>query len=172
MQAIWPGFLAVGRSVHHGQINIGPAIKIKINHAYAARSGQYGPLAVWRAGADGFLEGVAELPLAVGIVGGAARAHPGVRLALKMSQVTGGRDLAGLAAAVGLASNLAALKALATDGIQRGHMALHARTVAIEAGAEGDLVLQVAAELQREKCFRVERARELLAALTGDDATR
>ena len=140
-------------------------------HAYAARSGQYGPLAVWRAGADGFLEGVAELPLAVGIVGGAARAHPGVRLALKMSQVTGGRDLAGLGAAVGLASNLAALKALATDGIQRGHMALHARTVAIEAGAEGDQVLHVAAELQREKCFRVERAREILAGLADDDAT-
>jgi hydroxymethylglutaryl-CoA reductase len=136
-------------------------------HAYAARNGVYGPLATWRAGRDGFLEGRAELPLAVGTVGGAARAHPGVRLGLKLGRVRDAADLAGLAAAVGLASNLAALKALATDGIQRGHMALHARTVAIEAGASGDLVHAVAVRLQAEQCFRPERARELLLELGG-----
>lgn len=134
-------------------------------HAFAARSGVYAPLARWRAGADGFLEGEAELPLAVGVVGGAARAHPGVRLSLRLAGVRDARDLAGLAAAVGLASNLAALKALGTDGIQRGHMALHARTVAIEAGATGDRVLEVAARLQAEGVFRVDRAREILAEL-------
>lgn len=137
-------------------------------HAYAARHGRYGPLAIWRCGRDGFLEGRAELPLAVGTVGGALRAHPGVRLALKLARVTDARDLAGLAASVGLASNLAALKALATEGIQRGHMALHARTVAIEAGAVGDEVHALAARLQREGVFELDRARALLEALRAD----
>ncbi|MFW6369269.1 MAG: hydroxymethylglutaryl-CoA reductase, degradative [Myxococcota bacterium] len=134
-------------------------------HAYASRSGVYGPLAVWRTARDGFLEGRAELPLAVGTVGGAARAHPGVRLALRLARVDDAADLAGLAASVGLASNLAALKALATEGIQRGHMALQARTVAIEVGATGDLVHQVAGRLGQEGCYRPERAREILAEL-------
>ncbi len=134
-------------------------------HAYAARHGAYGPIATWRVEGDGFLVGRAELPLAVGTVGGAVRAHPGVRLALKLGRIGDAKDLAGLAASVGLASNLAALRALATDGIQRGHMALHARTVAIEAGAEGDEILQVSARLQAERCFRPERAAEILAEL-------
>ncbi|MDF1564240.1 MAG: hydroxymethylglutaryl-CoA reductase, degradative [Deltaproteobacteria bacterium] len=137
-------------------------------HAYAARQGSYGPLAVWRAGRDGFLEGLAELPLAVGTVGGALRAHPGVRLGHRLARVSDARDLAGLAASVGLASNLAALKALATEGIQRGHMGLHARTVAIEVGATGDEILQVAARLQDEMCFELERARAILAEVRGE----
>ncbi len=134
-------------------------------HAYASRTGLYGPLALWRVGRDGFLEGKAELPLAVGTVGGASRAHPGVRLAFRLSGVEDASGLAGLAASVGLASNLAALKALVTDGIQRGHMALHARTVAIEAGARGDEVHEVALRLQAERCYRLERAREILAEI-------
>lgn len=99
----------------------------------------------------------------MGTVGGAVRAHPGVQSSLRLARVTDARDLAGLAACVGLSSNLAALKALCTDGIQRGHMALHARTVAVEAGASGDLVHRVAQQLQTEGCFTLERARELVA---------
>jgi hydroxymethylglutaryl-CoA reductase len=97
-------------------------------HAYACREGRYGPLSRWRAGASG-LEGEMELPMAVGTVGGAARAHPGVRAALRLAQVAGAADLAALAAAAGLATNLASLRALATEGIQRGHMTLHHRAL-------------------------------------------
>jgi hydroxymethylglutaryl-CoA reductase len=97
-------------------------------HAYASRSGRYGPLATWRVSDDGdTLEGCLELPLALGIVGGALRAHAGARACLAMTGVTSASELAMVAAALGLASNLAALRALATDGIQRGHMALHRR---------------------------------------------
>jgi hydroxymethylglutaryl-CoA reductase len=98
-------------------------------HAYAARSGRYGPLATWRV-ADGgeVLEGVLEIPLALGTVGGALRAHPGARLALDLLAVKDAAELAMVAAAAGLATNLAALRAMATEGIQRGHMALHHRT--------------------------------------------
>lgn len=127
-------------------------------HAYAARNGRYEPLAVWRKTDAGDLEGVLKLPLALGIVGGAARAHPGVRLALRISGVETAKDLAEIAAAVGLASNLAALKALASTGIQKGHMALHARSVAAEVGATGDEVAQVALVLAGEGDFRPERA--------------
>lgn len=97
-------------------------------HAYAARSGKYGPLATWRLTDDGStLEGVLELPLAVGAIGGALRAHPGARLALAILGVRSSAELAQVAAAAGLATNLAALRALATEGIQRGHMRLHHR---------------------------------------------
>ncbi len=137
-------------------------------HAYASRTGAYGPLATWRKDREGFLEGEAELPLAVGTVGGAARAHPGVRLSLRLGRIEDAADLASLAASVGLASNLAALRALATDGIQRGHMALHARTVAIEAGATGDLIHRVSTTLRSEGCFRLERAKEILKKLPED----
>lgn len=96
-------------------------------HAWAARMGRYGPLSRWRAGRDGVLRGTLTLPMAVGVVGGAVRAHPAVRAALRLAGVERARDLAELAAAVGLAQNLAALRALAAEGIQRGHMRLHAR---------------------------------------------
>jgi hydroxymethylglutaryl-CoA reductase len=97
-------------------------------HAFAARSGRYSPLAVWQAEGD-FLAGTIELPMAVGTVGGALRVHRGARLALALAAVDTGEELASLAAAAGLASNLAALRALATEGIQRGHMNLHHRAV-------------------------------------------
>jgi hydroxymethylglutaryl-CoA reductase len=119
-------------------------------HAFAARDGQYRPLAVWRAtgaGPDADLEGRLELPLALGTVGGTLRAHPGARLALKLVGAHGATELAMVAAAAGLASNLAALRALATDGIQRGHMTLHARSVALAAGAAPDEVAAVAAAM-------------------------
>ncbi len=131
-------------------------------HAYAARSGVYRPLTRWWRGHDGALCGELELPLATSTVGGAARTHPGVQRALKLARVRGAVDLAGLVAAAGLATNLSALKALATEGIQKGHMSLHARRVAVEAGAQGELVEIIAERLSRERVYRPERARELL----------
>ena len=98
-------------------------------HAYAARSGRYAPLATWKLCDGGaVLEGTIEIPLALGTVGGALRAHTGARLALDLLGVTDASELAMVAAAAGLATNLAALRAMATEGIQRGHMALHHRT--------------------------------------------
>lgn len=112
-------------------------------HAYAARNGRYEPLATWRRDGDA-LVGELEMPLALGIVGGTLRVHPAARLALRLARVETADELALIAASAGLASNLAALRALATEGIQRGHMALHARSVAIAAGAEGVEVEAVA----------------------------
>ncbi|HZI08431.1 MAG TPA: 3-hydroxy-3-methylglutaryl-CoA reductase, partial [Archangium sp.] len=130
---------------------------------YASRSGVYRPLTAWTRGPEGELVGELELPLATSTVGGAARTHPGVQRALKLAGVTSAVDLAGVAAAAGLATNLAALKALSTEGIQKGHMALHARRVAAEVGAKGELVESVAERLSRERVYRPERAREILA---------
>jgi len=115
-------------------------------HAYAARSGRYAPLAVWRRDGED-LVGELELPLALGIVGGTLRVHPTARLALKLLGVDSADELSMTAASVGLASNLSALRALATEGIQRGHMSLHARSVASAAGAVGDEVELVAARI-------------------------
>src|SRR3984957_17258900 len=112
-------------------------------HAYAARSGRYSPLSIWRR--DGpFLGGKLELPLALGTVGGTLRVHPAARLSLRMLNITNAGELAALPASLGLANNLAAVRALATDGIQRGRMAQHARSVALAAGAHGTLVQRVA----------------------------
>jgi hydroxymethylglutaryl-CoA reductase len=133
-------------------------------HAYAARSGRYAPLAIWRADGDA-LAGELELPMAVGTVGGALRAHPCARLALELLGVTSAQELAGVVGAAGLASNLAALRALATEGIQRGHMSLHARAVARQAGARGELVERVAAAIAADGEVTPERARLALAHL-------
>ncbi len=105
-------------------------------HAFAATRGAgggYGPLATWRVGEDGSLEGTMEIPMAVGTVGGTLRVHPGARLALKLLGVERASELGMIIAAVGMASNLAALRAMASEGIQRGHMTLHARSVALHA---------------------------------------
>ncbi|MFO7634556.1 MAG: hydroxymethylglutaryl-CoA reductase, degradative [Caldilinea sp.] len=147
-------------------------------HAFAARNGQYRALTEWRvvtdnrtttdetisrrSGADVALYGRLELPLATGIVGGATRAHPTAQVALKILHVTSARELSEIMAAVGLAQNLAAIRALATEGIQRGHMALHARQMAVAAGATGSEVDRIAEQLAAEGQIRVERARELL----------
>jgi hydroxymethylglutaryl-CoA reductase len=133
-------------------------------HAYASRTGVYRPLAVWREAGDA-LEGELVMPLAVGTVGGALHTHPSARLALELAGVHHADRLAALAGAAGLATNLAALRALATEGIQRGHMALHARGVARAAGATGDLVDRVAAELSACGDVKPDRAREVLARL-------
>lgn len=113
-------------------------------HAFAARSGQYGPLTRYRRTGAGDLEGEIELPLAVGIVGGATRAHPTAQAALKIMGAESADRLARITAAVGLIQNFSALRALAGEGIQRGHMSLHARNVAITAGATGNQVDMVA----------------------------
>ncbi|MBN1606750.1 MAG: hydroxymethylglutaryl-CoA reductase, degradative [Polyangiaceae bacterium] len=133
-------------------------------HSYASRSGRYAPLATWRHRGP-TLVGELEMPLALGTVGGTLRAHPAARLALELLGVTSASELAMVAASVGLASNLAALRALATEGIQKGHMALHARSVAITAEAEGDEVERVAAELARGGPVTLERAQAVLEGL-------
>src|SRR5262249_51211713 len=133
-------------------------------HAYAARAGRYAPLAVWRRDGDD-LAGELELPMAVGTVGGALRAPPCARLALELLAVGSAQELAGVVGAAGLASNLAALRALATEGIQRGHMSLHARAVARQAGARGELVERVADEIAAEGEVTTERARLALARM-------
>ncbi len=136
-------------------------------HAYAARSGRYTSLTTWEADAAGQLVGVLEMPLAVGIVGGATKVHPTAQAALQVLGVGSARELAEVIACVGLAQNLGALRALATEGIQRGHMSLHARQVAASAGATGDQVEVIAAQLAAEGQIRLERAEALLRELTG-----
>jgi hydroxymethylglutaryl-CoA reductase len=131
-------------------------------HAYAARSGRYTALSTWSLDADGNLAGELVMPLALGIVGGATRAHPGARVALKILGVRTARELAEIVAAVGLAQNLAALRALATEGIQLGHMRLHARQVAIAAGADEDEVDWVVQRMAAEGVIRSDRAEAIL----------
>jgi hydroxymethylglutaryl-CoA reductase len=131
-------------------------------HAYAARSGRYTTLSTWEKDALGNLVGSLEMPMAVGIVGGATRVHPAARTALKLMDVFSAGQLAEIIVSVGLAQNLAALRALATEGIQRGHMSLHARQVAIAAGAQGELIERLAHQLVHEGAIRGDRAEEIL----------
>lgn len=131
-------------------------------HAYAARSGHYSPLTTWEKNADGDLVGSIELPMAVGIVGGATRVHPVAKIALKILGAKTAREFGEVLAAVGLAQNLAALRALAHEGIQRGHMSLHARNVAMAAGATGGLVDLLVERMVSERKVRLDRAKELL----------
>ncbi|WP_313300274.1 hydroxymethylglutaryl-CoA reductase, degradative [Diaphorobacter sp.] len=134
-------------------------------HAYASRSGHYTSLTTWEKDATGALVGTIELPMPVGLVGGATKTHPLARLALKIMRVQSAQELGEIAAAVGLAQNLGALRALATDGIQRGHMALHARNIALVAGAVGEEIEQVARQLAAEHDVRTDRAIEVLDIL-------
>ena len=131
-------------------------------HAYAARTGKYTSLSTWGKDKDGNLVGTLEMPMAVGIVGGATKVHPAAQASVKLMGVKTASELAEIIVSVGLAQNMAALRALATEGIQRGHMALHARQVATAAGAQGIEVDRIAAQLVREGQVRVERAKELL----------
>ncbi len=134
-------------------------------HAYAARSGKYTSLSTWSKDKDGNLVGELEMPLAVGIVGGATKVHPAAQAAIKLMNVKSAGELAEIIVCVGLAQNMAALRALATEGIQRGHMSLHARQVAIAAGATGDLIEKVASQMAAERVVRIERAVEILKSL-------
>jgi hydroxymethylglutaryl-CoA reductase len=137
-------------------------------HAYAARSGRYTSLSQWDVAANGDLVGTLELPMAVGTVGGATKVHPTARLALKIMGIGSARELAGVIAAVGLAQNLAAIRALATEGIQRGHMELHARQVALSVGAAGVEIERVAERLVSERVVRADRAEQILKKLRHD----
>jgi hydroxymethylglutaryl-CoA reductase len=137
-------------------------------HAYAARTGRYQSLSTWSLGSyegDVALVGSLEVPLAVGTVGGATRVHPFARLALQIIGARSARELAEVIASVGLAQNLAAIRALATEGIQRGHMALHARQIAITVGAQGDEIVVLADAMVAERAIRADRAQELLVRL-------
>lgn len=131
-------------------------------HAYAARGGSYTSLTTWEIATDGALVGTLEMPMALGIVGGATRTHPAAQAALKLMQITSAQELAEITAAVGLAQNMAALRALATEGIQRGHMTLHARNIAITAGATGAEIDRVAKAIVAAGDVSVARAKEVL----------
>lgn len=131
-------------------------------HAYAARSGKYSPLATWEKNSDGDLVGTIEIPAAVGLVGGATKIHPAAKTAVKMLGVKTASELAQIIAAVGLAQNLAAIKALATEGIQRGHMSLHVRNLAATAGASGEVLEKIVKQMVAEKNVHLEYAQELL----------
>ncbi len=131
-------------------------------HAYAARSGQYQPLSKWSRGDDGKLIGEMEMPMALGIAGGSTKVHPTAQIALKIMGVQSARELSELVVAVGLVQNLAALRSLVTEGIQKGHMVLHARNIAISAGAVGEMAVRVAGQMVREGRIRFDRAREIL----------
>ncbi len=134
-------------------------------HAYAARTGRYLPLSTWEKDENGDLTGTLELPMAVGLVGGATKVHPVAQLSTKILGVKTATELARVMAAVGLAQNFAALRALTQEGIQLGHMKLHARNIASAAGAEGELVDKVAEIMIKEKMIRFDRAKELVEQL-------
>jgi hydroxymethylglutaryl-CoA reductase len=135
-------------------------------HAYAALKGQYTSLSMWEKNENGDLMGEIELPMAVGLIGGAVRTHPIAKIAIKILGVKTANEFAEVLAAVGLAQNLGALRALAHEGIQRGHMSLHARNIAVAAGATGKLVDLVAERMIKERKIRMDRAKELIAELS------
>lgn len=131
-------------------------------HTYAARYGHYGPLSTWEKDAEGHLVGTLEIPMAVGLVGGATKINPVSQVAIRILGVKSAVELGEIVGAVGLAQNLAALRVLATEGVQRGHMSLHAKNIAVMAGATGALIDEVAKRLVEEKKVRVDRAKEIL----------
>jgi hydroxymethylglutaryl-CoA reductase len=137
-------------------------------HAYAALNGPYTSISKWTKNQNGDLEGVIELPMAVGLIGGAVKTHPIARVAMKILGVKSANEFAEVLAAVGLAQNLAALRALSSEGIQRGHMSLHARNIAITAGAKDKYVDLVADRMVKERKVRVDRAKEILEELTKE----
>jgi len=134
-------------------------------HAYASISGRYTSLTHWEKDANGDLLGSIEIPMAVGLVGGATKSHPVARVSVKILGVKTASELGEIIAAVGLAQNFAALRALATEGIQRGHMKLHAKNIAQAAGATGDLIEKVAQQMVKEGKVRQDRAEEILKEL-------
>ena len=131
-------------------------------HAYAVKNGHYTTLSTWEKNENGDLVGSIELPMAVGLIGGAVRTHPIARIAIKILDVKTANEFAEVLAAVGLAQNLGALRALAHEGIQRGHMSLHARNIAVAAGATDELMDLVAEKMVEERKIRMDRAKELI----------
>ena len=136
-------------------------------HAYASMSGSYKPLTRYEKTPDGDLKGIIELPMAVGLIGGATKVHPTARACVKLLSVKSAGELAEIAAAVGLAQNMAALRALATEGIQKGHMSLHARNIAVSAGCPPELMDEVVKRMVAERKVRMDRAAEIVEELGG-----
>ncbi|MFX1495830.1 MAG: hydroxymethylglutaryl-CoA reductase, degradative, partial [Promethearchaeota archaeon] len=131
-------------------------------HAYASRTGHYTTLSTWEKTQTGDLAGSLEMPMAIGTIGGAVRTHPIARIALKILNIKSANELAEVITAVGLAQNLGALRALAKEGIQRGHMKLHARNIAIAAGATDELIDIVSEQMVKEHKIRMDRAKEIV----------
>jgi hydroxymethylglutaryl-CoA reductase len=138
-------------------------------HAYTARDGAYTSMTRWWQDEQGDLCGYIEIPLAVGTVGGATRVHPVAQVAMKILGHPSAQELSEIIACVGLAQNLAAIRALATVGIQQGHMRMHARQLAIAAGASGEQVMQIVQSMIDERSIRLETAKRLLNAINGDE---
>jgi hydroxymethylglutaryl-CoA reductase len=136
-------------------------------HAYAAINGRYTSLSMWGKTENGDLKGTIELPMAVGLIGGTVRTHPIAKIAIKILGVKTANEFAEVLAAVGLAQNLGALRALAHEGIQRGHMSLHARNIAVAAGAKEELIDLVAERMVKERKIRMDRAKELIKELSS-----
>ncbi|EAO7445598.1 hydroxymethylglutaryl-CoA reductase, degradative [Listeria monocytogenes] len=135
------------------------------SHAYAARTGSYKPMSKWSKDAEGYLVGELTLPMPVAFVGGSIGIHPIATLSKKIARVESAKELAMLVCAVGLTQNLSALKALVTEGIQRGHMSLQAKSLAMTAGAEADEIEKVATFLQESKQLNVVAAKEFITKL-------
>ncbi|MCL4519649.1 MAG: 3-hydroxy-3-methylglutaryl-CoA reductase, partial [Thaumarchaeota archaeon] len=135
-------------------------------HSYASRNGRYGSLTTYERDENGNVVGTIEMPVAVGLIGGASAVHPVAKSAVKILGVNSAIELAEVIASVGLAQNFAAMRALSSEGIQRGHMKLHARNVAASAGATGQLVDVVAQRMVEERKIRFDRAQELIRELS------
>ncbi|MBD9654479.1 hydroxymethylglutaryl-CoA reductase, degradative [Pseudomonas sp. PDM12] len=136
-------------------------------HAYACRHGHYGSLTTWEKDREGHLVGTLEMPMPLGLVGGATKTHPLAQLSLRILGVKSAQELGEIAVAVGLAQNLGALRALATEGIQRGHMALHARNIALSTGARGDELDWLVKRMVETRDVRADRAEALLREKRG-----
>lgn len=135
-------------------------------HSYAARSGQYKPISIWEKDAEGNLTGSIEFPAVVGIVGGVSKLHPVARVALKVLNVKSASELGTVFGALGLVQNYVILKELATVGIQKGHMSLHAKNIAMMAGASGELVDKIAEKMVKENCIRLDMAQKFLKEMS------
>ncbi len=140
-------------------------------HAYASLRGKYTSLSTWQKDKNGDLTGTLELPMAVGLIGGAVKTHPIAKIAMKILGVKTANEFGEVCAAVGLAQNLGALRALANEGIQRGHMSLHARNIAVAAGVPDNLVEQVAERMVKERMIRMDRAKDIAKELTSTKNT-
>ncbi|GFO97672.1 hydroxymethylglutaryl-CoA reductase,degradative [groundwater metagenome] len=140
-------------------------------HVYASRSGTYRPLSCYEKNAKSDLVATIEMPMAVGLVGGATKTNPIARAAVKILGVKTATEMGEVFAALGLAQNFAAMRALATEGIQRGHMGLHSRNVAIQAGATGDMVDKIAEIMVKERKVRADRAKELLEEMVVNNCS-
>jgi hydroxymethylglutaryl-CoA reductase len=136
-------------------------------HSYASRTGRYSPITSWSKNSEGDLVGNIELPLAVGVVGGISSVHPLAKTCIKILRVKSAQELACVMASAGLAQNFAALRALVSEGIQKGHMNLHARNIAVMAGAQGSLIDLVARKISEEGNVTTRRAKEVMKMLEG-----